>query len=69
MAASKELCLIRAKPFYSKQKTTRCGGCELRFYSACLQISDIEQMFYTSASKSAFQYEYCTKLQGMIIPL
>jgi hypothetical protein len=62
MAGSKELCLICAKPFYGKQKTTRCGGCELHFHSACLQISDTEQVFYTSTGKSTFQCEACTKL-------
>jgi hypothetical protein len=48
MAASKELCSVCAKPLYRKQKTIRCGACDVHFLCACIQITDIEQVFCTN---------------------
>ena len=57
MAASKELCSICAKPIYGKQDV-----CDLlHFHCACSQISDTEQVLFTSSGKSSFQCEAYTK--------
>src|SRR5215470_15618361 len=62
MAASKELCTVCEKPFYGKQKTIRCGVCDLRFHCSCVQICDSDQVFLNSSGNSTFKCVACIKL-------
>jgi hypothetical protein len=63
MAASKDLCTVSEKPFYGKQKSIGCGGCDVHFHCVCLKINDMELAFYTTSGKSSYKCTACIKLQ------
>jgi hypothetical protein len=59
--ASKDLCAVCEKPFYGKQKFTRCGECDSRFHCNCLQSDVSESNVIASTGKSAYKSENCKK--------
>jgi hypothetical protein len=61
MAASKELNSLCKRPIYGKQKTIRCGIFDLPLHGSCVQISEKDQVFFTSTKMPSFECAACTQ--------
>ncbi|PNF42410.1 hypothetical protein B7P43_G18382 [Cryptotermes secundus] len=60
MGVSRDTCSICVKPFYGKQKSVRCGTCDVRFHSVCVQLGEADQPTVMVAGESAFTCDACT---------
>jgi hypothetical protein len=52
--ASKEQCSVCEKPFYGKQKSIRCGECDMRFHCSCVQPDALEFNVSATSGKCAY---------------
>ena len=59
MGASRDACPVCVKPFYGKQKSVRCGTCDVRFHSVCVLLGEADQPTVTVAGESAYTCDAC----------